>query len=218
MELTSTIFNAGLHLTEIQINWFTFYQPSNKGNTDLRQISLELSFFLRREQESFFFLLKPAFRNFVTSRFSRERQPRPQGLLNFQHGDFSGRAAAWKAEKNPWRIQKRLRNIPFWNASPDKPLHYLWVNTSCHPEYGDIFGIYPDNLPVLLFAKPKQRLFTILRGELTTDKVGEVVEQIFQGEEELSPFSRLNDMLPINCHETKAQSTKPSKKDRKVKT
>jgi len=71
---------------------------------------------------------------------------------------------------------------------------------------------------VLLFAKPKQRLFTILRDELTADKVGEVVEQIFQGEEELSPFSRLNDMLPINCHETKAQEVKketPRKDDDK---
>jgi len=34
----------------------------------------------------------------------------------------------------------------------------------------------------------------------------------------LSPFSRLNDMLPINCHETKAQEVKketPRKDDDK---
>ena len=130
---------------------------------------------------------------------------------------FSGKAAMLKAEKTLGGYKKCFRNILFWNTLSDKPLHFLWVNTSCHPEYGDIFGIYPDNLPVLLFAKPKQRLFTTLRGELTTDKVGEVVAQIFQGEEELSPFSRLNDMLPINCQETKASSTKPNKKDRKVK-
>lgn len=59
MELTSTIFNADLHLTEIQINWFTFHQPSNKGNTKLRQISLKLSYFLQHQQEGIFFWLKP---------------------------------------------------------------------------------------------------------------------------------------------------------------
>ena len=130
---------------------------------------------------------------------------------------FSGKAAMSKAKNTLGSYKKGFRNKVFWNTLSDKPLHYLWVNTSCHPEYGDIFRIYPDNLPVLLFAKTKQRLFTTLRGELTTDKVGEVVTQIFQGEEELSPFSRLNNMLPINCQTTKASSTKPNKKGRKVK-
>ena len=135
----------------------------------------------------------------------------------FNKATFREKPQCWKPRKAHGGYRNGWRNIPFRNTLPDKPLHYLWVNTSCHPEYGDIFGIYPDNVPVLLFAKPKQRLFTTLRGELTADKVGEVVAQIFQGEEELSPFSRLNDMLPINCHETKAQSITPSKKDRKVK-
>ena len=216
MELTYTIFKADLHLTDIQINWLTFYQPSNKGNTELRQLSLKLSFFLRHQQEGFF-CSNQLFEISLPLDSQEKGNLVPRVFSTFNMATFREEPPCWKPRRTPGGYRKGLRNIPFWNASPDKPLHYLWVNTSCHPEYGDIFGIYPDDLPVLLFAKPKQRLFTILRGELTTDKVGEVVEQIFQGEEELSPFSRLNDMLPINCHETTAQSTKPSKKDQKVK-
>ncbi|KAJ7386606.1 hypothetical protein OS493_008754 [Desmophyllum pertusum] len=59
-------------------------------------------------------------------------------------------------------VKKALRL--FKRSTESKPLHYLWVNASCHPEYGDVFGISPQNLPVLLFAKPKQRLFKTLDG------------------------------------------------------
>ena len=88
----------------------------------------------------------------------------------------------------------------------DKPLHYLWVNASCHPEYGDIFGILPDNLPVLLLAKPKQRLFKTLHGKLTKEKVSDVISEIFLGREDLSPFSRFNEMLSVDCQETETSN------------
>lgn len=108
--------------------------------------------------------------------------------------------------KNALKLYKDLTQMP---KMKDKPLHYLWVNGTCHPEYGDIFGISPDNLPVLLLAKPKRRLFKTLRGDLTGEEVSEVVSQIFLGQEDLSPFSRFNDMLSIDCHKTEA-TTKPA--------
>lgn len=76
------------------------------------------------------------------------------------------------------------------------------MNVSCHPEYGEIFGISKDNLPALLFAKPKQRLFKTMHGDLTKERVSDVVSEIFLGRENLSPFSRFNEMLPVDCQET----------------
>lgn len=98
----------------------------------------------------------------------------------------------------------------------DKPLHYLWVNASCHPEYGEVFGIFPDNLPVLLLAKPKQRLFKTLDGILTKGRVGEVISDIFLDRENLAPFSRFNEMLPADCLEVK--SSKEEIKEENIKT
>lgn len=96
----------------------------------------------------------------------------------------------------------------FLHFHSDKPLHYLWVNASCHPEYGEIFGISSENLPVLLFAKPKQRLFKTLHDDLTKEHVSEIVSEIFLGREDLSPFSRFNDMISVDCTKTETPEVK----------
>lgn len=54
---------------------------------------------------------------------------------------------------------------------------------------------------MLLFAKPKQRLFKTLDGSLKKEKVGEVISNIFLDRENLAPFSRFNDMLSVDCRE-----------------
>ena len=88
-----------------------------------------------------------------------------------------------------------------------KPVLYLWINGSCHPEYGEIFGISPHNLPMLLFAKPMQRLFKTLSGRFTKEKVSDIIWNIFLDRETLSPFSRFNEILPVDC-----QKGAPSKR------
>lgn len=102
----------------------------------------------------------------------------------------------------------------------DKPLHYLWVNASCHPEYGEVFGIFPDNIPVLLFAKPKQRLFKTLDGSLTKERVSEVISDILLDRENLAPFSRFNEMLSVDCQEVASPGEKGEDEiqDEKIKT
>ena len=52
---------------------------------------------------------------------------------------------------------------------------------------------------MLLFAKPKKRMFKTLDGSLTKETVGEVISDIFLDRETLAPFSRFNEMLPVNC-------------------
>lgn len=52
---------------------------------------------------------------------------------------------------------------------------------------------------MLLFAKPKKRLFKTLDERLTRERVGEVISDIFLDRENLAPFSRFNEMLPVDC-------------------
>lgn len=110
-----------------------------------------------------------------------------------------------KAVKKALRLYKDLQKM---SSIKDKSLHYLWVNASCHPQYGEIFGISSENLPVLLFAKPKQRLFKTLRDDLTKEHVSEIVSEIFLGREDLSPFSRFNDMMSVDCTKTETPEVK----------
>ena len=41
-----------------------------------------------------------------------------------------------------------------------------------------------------------------MHGDLTKERVSDVVSEIFLGRENLSPFSRFNEMLPVDCQET----------------
>lgn len=60
---------------------------------------------------------------------------------------------------------------------------------------------------MLLFAKPMQRLFKTLSGSFTKEKVSEIIWNIFLDREALSPFSRFNEILPVDC-----QKGAPSKR------
>ena len=59
---------------------------------------------------------------------------------------------------------------------------------------------------MLLFAKPKKRLFKTMDGRLTRERVGEVISDIFLERENLAPFSRFNEMLPVDCHKLMSTS------------
>lgn len=79
-------------------------------------------------------------------------------------------------------------------------LHYLWVNSSCHPEYGQVFGVYPENLPIMLIARPKQRLFTMVRRQnFNGESISDTVLAVFSGEGEMLRYSRFDDMKETDC-------------------
>ena len=41
-----------------------------------------------------------------------------------------------------------------------------------------------------------------MHGDLTKERVSDVVSEILLGRENLSPFSRFNEMLPVDCQKT----------------
>ena len=53
-------------------------------------------------------------------------------------------------------------------------------------------------------------------GDLTKERVSDVVSEIFLGRDNLSPFSRFNEMLPLECQET-TTSEETDKKKTKAK-
>lgn len=55
-----------------------------------------------------------------------------------------------------------------------------------------------------------------MHGDLTKESVSDVVSEIFLGRENLSPFSRFNEMLPADCQQT-TTSEEMDKKRTKAK-
>ena len=55
-----------------------------------------------------------------------------------------------------------------------------------------------------------------MHGDLTKESVSDVVSEIYLGRENLSPFSRFNEMLPVDCQEA-TTSEETDKKRTKAK-
>ena len=51
-----------------------------------------------------------------------------------------------------------------------------------------------------------------MHGDLTKERVSDVVSEIFLGRENLSPFSRFNEMLPVDCKETTTSKERDEKR------
>ena len=51
-----------------------------------------------------------------------------------------------------------------------------------------------------------------MHGDLTRERVSDVVSEIFLGRENLSPFSRFNEMLPVDCKETTTSKERDKKR------
>ena len=87
----------------------------------------------------------------------------------------------------------------FWFDVIEKVLNFLWVNATCHPEYGSTFGIDIDSLPGLLLARPHQRYFVKHSGKFNKDSIVEFIEKSLTGRLKFSPYSRFDDIDQRTC-------------------
>ncbi|XP_031558377.1 putative protein disulfide-isomerase DDB_G0275025 [Actinia tenebrosa] len=109
-----------------------------------------------------------------------------------------------KDEKIMEKSINLLKDLQRTEDMEGKPLQYLWVNATCHPEYGDVFGIFPHTLPTLLIIKPRQRLFlTQTLQDTSPGDISEMVLKILQGLKNLQRYARFNDMLQLDCRDVK---------------
>ena len=90
----------------------------------------------------------------------------------------------------------------------DKPLNFMWINASCHPEYGITFGISPESLPALLVAKPQRRFFVMHTGKFNKNAIAEFIDKIFMGRFSFSPYSRFEDLEKRSCGRPKLNNFK----------
>jgi hypothetical protein len=81
----------------------------------------------------------------------------------------------------------------------ERVLNFMWINSTCHPEYGSTFGIDIDSLPGLLIAKPHRRFFAKFSGKFDKDSIVEFIEKSSTGRLAFSPYSRFGDIDERIC-------------------
>jgi hypothetical protein len=75
----------------------------------------------------------------------------------------------------------------------------MWINATCHPEYGSTFGVDIDSLPGLLIAKLHRRYFVKYSGKFDKDSIVQFIEKSLTGRLNFSPYSRFGDMDQRIC-------------------
>ena len=75
----------------------------------------------------------------------------------------------------------------------------MWINSTCHLEYGATFGIDIDSLPGLLIAKPQRRFFAKFSGKFDKNSIVDFIEKSLTGRLAFSPYSRFDDIGQRNC-------------------
>ena len=82
----------------------------------------------------------------------------------------------------------------------------MWINATCHPEYGLKFGIDIDSLPGLLIAQPRRRHFVKHSGTFDKNSIVEFIEKSSTGRLNFSPYSRFDDIDQRSCSDQSAEN------------
>lgn len=84
----------------------------------------------------------------------------------------------------------------------------MWINATCHPEYGSTFGVDIDSLPGLLLTKPHRRYFVTYSGGFDARPIAEFIDKSLTGRLSFSPYSRFNDLDQRICARQSKDETK----------
>ena len=79
------------------------------------------------------------------------------------------------------------------------------MNATCHPDYGDLFGIRSEISPQVLMVRPKARVYALFKSELQSSKITYFLHEVMLGNTKLHRYSRLNEITRTDCtdaHET----------------
>ena len=75
-------------------------------------------------------------------------------------------------------ILTEVQKLP---SNKGRPLHFMWVDLSCHPSFGEYFGLSLENVPTLVAVSPKKALFANYYGPFATKKIGTFIAGVLAG-------------------------------------
>jgi hypothetical protein len=66
---------------------------------------------------------------------------------------------------------KVLQDVQNQPSNKGRILHFMWVDSTCHPSFGDHFGVSLDTLPAVLAISPKKQAWAQHFGAFEVGKV-----------------------------------------------
>lgn len=103
---------------------------------------------------------------------------------------------------SPQNQAKRAEQIALIEAiqrlpsNKGRPLHFMWVDSTCHPEFGQVFDISPDMSPAVVAISPKKLRFARHVGSFTQDAVADFLSGVLGGQKKILPFSKMPQISP----------------------
>ena len=76
---------------------------------------------------------------------------------------------------------KTLEDVQKRPSNKGRALHFMWVDLTCHPKFGEYFGLTLENTPTVLAISPKKALMATLFGAYDTKKISSFVSGVLQG-------------------------------------
>jgi len=80
-------------------------------------------------------------------------------------------------------ILTEVQKLP---SNKGRPLHFMWVDLSCHPKFGEYFGLSLENVPTLVAVSPKKALYANYYGPFATKKIGTFIAGVLAGKNRIA--------------------------------
>jgi len=79
-----------------------------------------------------------------------------------------------------------LKEVQELSYLKDRILHFMWVDLTCHPSFGEHFGIRSENLPAVIAVSPKKQAYAQHVGAFETKKIGSFIGGVLGGKKRIS--------------------------------
>lgn len=88
---------------------------------------------------------------------------------------------------------KAVQEMPI---NKGRPLHFSWVDITCHPTFAESIGIYADAAPTIIVISPKKMKYAQMLGGFTSDGISSFITGALGGRQRLFELQALPTINP----------------------
>jgi len=83
---------------------------------------------------------------------------------------------------------KILEDVQKRPANKGRALHFMWVDLTCHPKFGEFFGKSLENVPTVIAVSPKKGLSANMMGSFQGKAITTFINGVLQGKNRIGPM------------------------------
>eukprot|EP00041_Stephanoeca_diplocostata_P011168 m.181204 g.181204 ORF g.181204 m.181204 type:complete len:517 (+) comp18444_c0_seq1:99-1649(+) len=98
------------------------------------------------------------------------------------------------AKEQQLEVLREVQNKP---ANKGRVLHFMWVDLTCHPTFGEAFDVTMDNVPTVVAVTPKKGAYAKLFGAFESSKIGGFIGGVLSGKNRITAFPEGTTTAPV---------------------